>query len=72
MRKEKQLVPVSIPSISNKSLSLILLNARSFSKHVIDLSKDKRLLQADILCLAETQITLAQNTQMPEQDLTWL
>ena len=72
MQKEKQLAPVSIPSTSKKSLSLIPLNTRSFSKHAIDISNDKRLLQADILCLTETQITPAQNTQMPEQHLSEL
>ena len=55
-----------MPSISNKSLSLIFPNTWSFSKHAIDVFKDKRLLQASIFCLTEAQITLAQNTQMPE------
>ena len=72
MRKEKQLAPVIIPSISNKSLSLILLNTRSFSKNATDISKDRRLLQADILYLTETQILPAKNAQMPEQHLSEL
>ena len=70
--QKKQLAPVIITSISNKFLNLILLNTRSFSKHAIDISKDKRLLQADILCLTETQIKLAKNTQMPQQHLSEL
>ena len=76
IRKEKQLTPFSILfkqiNLSNKSLSLILLNTRSFSKHAVDISKDKGLLQADILCLTETQMTLPQNTQMPKQHLSEL
>ena len=71
--QKKQLAPVIITSISNKFLNLILLNTRSFSKHAIDISKDKkRLLQADILCLRETQIKLAKNTQMSQQHLSEL
>ena len=46
------------------------MNPRSFSEHPLEISKDKRLLQANISCLTETYITLAQNTQKPEQHLS--
>ena len=44
-------------------MKIALLNTRLLNKHGIDISKDNRLLQTDILLLTETHV-------MPEQDIT--
>ena len=49
-----------------KTFTFLLLNTRSFPKHAIDISKDKRLCHADILCLTETHITPAQTINMAD------
>ena len=58
-KKSKQLV---YHHLQIKHLHFFFLNTRSFPKHAIDISKDKRLYQADILCLTETHITPEQTT----------
>ena len=58
------------PSSSDKTFTFLLLNTRSFPKHAIDISKYKRLYQADILSLAETHITPEQTTSMADQHLS--
>ena len=61
---------IDIPLFSDKTFTFLLLNTRSFPKHAIDISKDKRLYQADILCLTETHITPKQTTNMADQHLS--
>ena len=56
-----------IPTPSDKTLAFLLLNTRWFPKHGIDITKDKRLYQDDILCLTETHVTPEQNTNMTDQ-----
>ena len=70
MRNEKKIQTIDIPSSSDKTFTFLLLNTRSFPKHAIDISKDKRLYQADILCLTETHITPEQTTHMADQHLS--
>ena len=62
MQNEKKIQTIGIPSSSDKAFTFFFLNTRSFPKHAIDISKDKRLYQADILCLTETHITPEQTT----------
>ena len=66
-KKSKQLV---YHHLQIKHLHFFFLNTRSFPKHAIDISKDKRLYQADILCLTETHITPEQTTNMADQHLS--
>ena len=61
---------IDIPLFSDKTFTFLLLNTRSFPKHALDISKDKRLYQTDILCLTETHITPEQNTNMADQHLS--
>ena len=70
MRNERKIQTIDIPSSSEKAFTFLLLNTRSFAKHAIDISKDKRLYQADILCLTETHITPEQTTHMADQHLS--
>ena len=43
--------------ISNDTLSLFLLNVRSLKKHARDLKSDIRIMNNDIVCLTETQMS---------------
>ena len=49
MRNEKKIQTIDIPSSSDKKFTFLLLNTRTFPKHAIDISKAKRLYQADTL-----------------------
>ena len=40
-----------------ETLSLILLNVRSLKRHATDIVYDKKLIEYDILFLAETQVS---------------
>ena len=55
---------------SDKTFTFLLLNTISFPKHAIDISRNKRLYQTDILCLTETHITPEQTTNMADQHLS--
>ena len=57
--RENSKLPVieSIGPATARNLIFTLLNIRSFQKHQNDLIKDKPLLESDILCLTETQLT---------------
>ena len=59
----------SINVLSNKSLTITLLNTRSLSKHAIDISVDNALLNSDILALTETQLLPDQNNDSIENYL---
>ena len=69
MRTERQLSPLNLSNISNKSFIFALLNVRSLNKHSIDISCEKILRETNILCLTETQILLGQNTERLEEYL---
>ena len=56
MRNKKTIQTNDISSSSNKTVTFLLLNTKSFLKHVIDISKGKIFYQADILCLTEIHI----------------
>ena len=70
IQNEKNIPTTDISSPSNKTFTLLLLNTRSFPKHAADISKNKRLYQADILCLTETHITPEQNKNVADQQLS--
>ena len=58
MRKNSMLQAVeTVGPATDGTLIITLLNIRSFQKHQSDLVNDKALLQSDILCLTETQLT---------------
>ena len=50
-----------IGNISDHSLILTLLNARSLGKHAADISSDKILMESDVIGFTETQITNIHN-----------
>ena len=56
MRNKKTIQTIDVSSSSDKTFTFLLLNTKSFSKHVIDISKGKIFYQADILCLTEIHI----------------
>ena len=53
----KKIPTINIPSSSDKAFTFLLLNTRSFSKHTIDISIDKRFYQADIFFAWQKLIT---------------
>jgi len=58
MRENSKLESVeSFKYPSDGSLLISLLNVRSLAKHAIDIKHDNFLIQNDILCLTETQLT---------------
>ena len=63
LRKERQLSILTTSCTSGNSLRIALLNTRLLNKHSVDISKDNRLLQTDILCLTNTYV-------MPDQGIT--
>ena len=65
--KKKQPNNNYISTPSDKTLAFLFLNTRWFPKHGIDIAKDKRLYQDDILCLTETHVMPEQNTNMTDQ-----
>ena len=70
IQNEKNIPTTDISSPSNKTFTFLLLNTRSFPKHAADISKNKRLYQADILRLTETHITPEQNKNVADQQLS--
>ena len=63
LRNERQLSILTTSCTLGNSLKIALLNTRSLNRHGVDISKDNRSLQTDVLCLRETHV-------MPEQDIT--
>ena len=70
MQNEKKIPTINIPSSSDKTFTFLLLNTRPFPKHAIAISKDKKLCQADIICLTETHVTPEQTINMADQHLS--
>ena len=63
----KKIPTINIPSSSDKAFTFLLLNTRSFSKHTIDISIDKRLYQADVYFLSDRNSSLREkftNTEL--------
>ena len=63
LRNERQLPTLTTSCTSGNSLKIALLNIRSLNNPRVEISKNSRLLQTDILCLTEIHV-------MPEQDTT--
>lgn len=53
---------------SEKSIKIYLHNIQSLSKHFVDLLKDIRCKNADIICLTETWLRLGQNVNLFEMN----
>ena len=51
------------------SVTITLLNIRSFSKHAIDIAADKQLCNSDIIFLTETQLLPENDTSNVENNL---
>lgn len=66
-------VKVNLPyyrlSVSKIAFNITLLNARSCRKHYRDIMEDKHLLDHDVLCLAETQLQIDDNTSYIQSSL---
>ena len=62
MRRECVVQPLHNSELSDATLTVTLLNTRSFHRHAIDISHDQDLLNTDVLCLTETQLSPHQNT----------
>ena len=50
--------PCSNITVNNRSLTISLLNTRSLKKHAVDIVKESRLMDSDIICLTETHICI--------------
>ena len=59
----------SINEITNESLTITLVNVRSFNKHATDISVDNTFINSDILALTETQLLPDQNSDSIESFL---
>ena len=46
-----------------------LLNTRSLKKHDTDIVKEFRLMESDVICLTETEISMGEHTFDIEQTL---
>ena len=64
MFKHNQVEP---PSVDHFTMSL--LNIRSLKKHAVDLCQDNLLMDCDMLCLTETQISEDSDTVDVENNL---
>ena len=42
--------------VTDDTITILLLNVRSHSKHVCDIKSDGRLMENDVLCFTETQL----------------
>ena len=56
LRNERQLSKLTTTCLSGNSFKIAHLNIRSLNKHGVDISKDNRLPQTDILCLTEIHV----------------
>ncbi|XP_066910247.1 uncharacterized protein [Clytia hemisphaerica] len=56
-------------STSPKHLNISLLNIRSMNKHAVDLKKSENLMNSDLLCLTETQLSPTSDTSGIDQTL---
>ena len=55
MQSESSLPVRETEQLKNNYFTIFLLNIRSLNSHLVDLIKDKRHLENDIMCLTETQ-----------------
>ena len=56
---------LTLPNYSitpNESITVVLHNIQSLNKHIVDLKRDIRLKDADVICLTETWLRSKQNT----------
>ena len=56
MRSESMLTIDNTVDVDDNTLTVTLLNTRSFRKHAVDLGCDERLTKSDIICLTETRL----------------
>ena len=64
MRKNCQLPPIEdFGSLEEDTLTITLLNTRSLPKHSLDIAADAILMECDIMCLTETQLTPESNNE---------
>ena len=65
MRDESVITPnANCGMLTNNSLTITLLNVRTFPNHAIDISHSEMLLQTDVFCFTETQLLF--NREIPE------
>ena len=63
LKQEQLFIPLISNTVEDKTLILTLFNKLSLNKHAIDIAHTDALLNSDIVCLTETQLT-------PDQCLT--
>ena len=63
MQSESSLPVSRFEHLQSNSLTISLLNVRSFRNHLVDLINDKIILESDTICLTETQQSLLSNSQ---------
>ena len=57
LRDSSYFIPCSTLNVNSSSLTVSLLNTRSLRRHLQDIAKDKNLMENDLLCLTETQVS---------------
>ena len=69
LRNENAFKPIADVEMKLNSVTITLLNIRSFSKHAIDIAADKQLCNSDIIFLTETQLLPENDTSNVENNL---
>ena len=69
LRCESKLATLPFISVSEITVNITLLNARSLRKHYKDIMKDTHLLGNDVLYLTETQLQIDEDISYIESSL---
>ena len=69
LRQYNTFLPCNNITVDKHSLTVSLLNTRSLKKHATDIAKESRLMESDVICLTETQISMGEDTFNIEQTL---
>ena len=63
LRKDYVVEPIEdCDLLADSTLTVTLLNIRSFLKHAVDIVHDNILMESDVICLTETQIEIDSDT----------
>ena len=70
LRNEYSMIPIKdCEELSQNSLTVCLLNARSFRKHVKDIKSDNFFTQCDVLCITESHVEEQAHVQAIQDDM---
>ena len=70
LRNKYSMIPIEdCEELSQNSLTLCLLNARSFRKHAKDVKSDNFFKQCDVLCITESHVEEQAHVQAIHKDM---